>query len=461
AASVVGFYREALGRILFEDVGFFTGDPVCSLRVLQERGRDALEGHDIPGIGRVWMTECLWERGDRDLLHIRSADCFRHIEELHLPLGEGELLQAKLKVSVAGKSTRPVTVNIRVPSRIEVSQRRHEPQIERLLTRIGIHDPGARSARSDLWSLYPWRLSREEWRSAFGRETDALIERRVLVPVRLHAVRSASEPAAGRALRAHEVSDGEYYAVSIMPGVPSRSVTPTDLDGFELNPERLREELRSRLGITGAALAWDGRGEVLDLGEIELGDHRLRLSYALRAPQNGVGSTLRSGAGGAHPVLLVPSHGPRGNLDLPVAPVESPLPSRKDAIRAAIAAAGLTHVVPAEFSAPDGVTLVVDSQHGVIWFDGIKIPELKPGTHPFRFVELLARRSPDAVSKKALTADLSGARDDGDTVVRQAKFKACGLIRQALARVGRSLDGDPFPTAGVGAYRCALASYVV
>ena len=103
-ASIVEFYRRTLGRILFNDGEFFSGEPLCNLRVLQERGRSALENHGIANIGRVWMTECIWERGDRNLLHIRSADCFRAIEELKLPLLEGELIQAKLKLEVIGKS---------------------------------------------------------------------------------------------------------------------------------------------------------------------------------------------------------------------------------------------------------------------------------------------------------------------------------------------------------------------
>jgi RHS repeat-associated protein len=37
------------------------------------------------------MTECLWERGDRELFQIRSTDCFRSMEELGLPLTQGNV----------------------------------------------------------------------------------------------------------------------------------------------------------------------------------------------------------------------------------------------------------------------------------------------------------------------------------------------------------------------------------
>ena len=156
-SSMVECYRRVLGLTLFKDEDFFDGNAVCSLKVLQERGREALDSHEVFGVGRIRMTECLWERGDRDLLQIRSNDCFRSIEELDLNVKEGVFIQAKLKCDVVGKSTRPVTVNIRVPSRIEISQRSQETLIERVLDAVGIRNAAPRSATVSLWALHPWR----------------------------------------------------------------------------------------------------------------------------------------------------------------------------------------------------------------------------------------------------------------------------------------------------------------
>lgn len=460
APSIVPFYRRALGRVLFGDEEFFTGAPVCSLRVLQERGREALERHDVPGIGRVRMTECLWERGDGDLVHIRSSDCFRNIEELRLPLSQGQLIQAKLKVEVAAKSTRPVTVSVRVPSRIDVRQRSYEPLIEHYLTRIGVRDAKLQSAEIDLWSLHPWRHAPALWRTVFGRETDGLVERGVLSPVRLQAVSSPEVPDAGKALRAHELPDHEFYGVATDPAIPARSLTLTDLDGLELDPERLRQELRSRLAIQTPAVAWSAADDVLDLGVLELSGHRIHLHYALRPPQPGLGERLRMRSPGAHPVLLIPSR-PYGGSDLPTAMLETPLPSREQAVRAAVAAAGLTDAVPALLSAPDGARLVVDTVRGTVWVDGIEITGLKPDTQPFKFVEMLARRAPSPVSAWEITSTLSGARKDDTTAARQAKRNAGNIIREALARAGRSVESELFPICGKAAYRCPLVSYVV
>ncbi|MGZ3617389.1 MAG: hypothetical protein ACXVAV_10325, partial [Ktedonobacteraceae bacterium] len=138
AASIVQCYRRIFGGVLFGDETFFDGPPVCSLSVLQERGREALVGHRVFGVGSIRMTECVWELGDRERLNFHAADCFDSIESLNLSLNEGQLLQAKFKVEITGKSARPVTVTIRVPSRIEISQVKYETLINEVLAAIGI-----------------------------------------------------------------------------------------------------------------------------------------------------------------------------------------------------------------------------------------------------------------------------------------------------------------------------------
>ena len=458
AASVVEFYRRAFGRVLFDDEMFFMGEPACNLRVLQERGRAAFANHGVYGVGHVWMTECLWERGDRELLHIRSGDCFRHIEELRLPITDGTLLQAKMKLQIAGKSTRPVTVTVRVPSRIEVTQKRHEGLVDQFLTTIGIRGARTRAAEADLWSLYPWRHPAAVWRSIFRGDTDTLITSGVLVPIQLQSVASPDLPGAGRVLAAQAVSDGEFYGVSRIPEVPSRSLSATDLDGLELNVEQFRRHLRSLLDISGASVPASNGQELLDLGVVEVGTQRLRLTYALRQPPSGAGDALRRLAAAAHAVLLMPTGQPDSS-ELAKVVLDRPIPKRLQVVRDAVAACGLTESVSAVFTAPDLARLVVDSKSGSVWIDGVQIDGFTLGTQPFRFVEMVARQCPTVVPTNALVKELSEGRQDGDTVVRHAKLAANKLIRAAM-KTANCACSDPFPSAG-GGYRCALQSYVV
>lgn len=458
ATSMVDFYRRTLGAILFGDQAFFDGTSVCSLDVITQRGRSALENHNVFCVGRVWMTECLWERGDRNLLSFRSSDCFRSIEELNLTLTEGRLLQAKLKVEVIGKSTRPVTVNIRVPSRIEVSQKSHEYLIEKLLKAVGIYSAAAPVSTVSCWSLYPWRHPIAVWRTLLGKDTDELIQNGVLNPTRLESAAAAENPAAGRVLSAHPLSEGEYYGVSQTDEIPSRTLSATDLDGFELIPEKLRLHLRSRFGIVNGGSVWDG-GETLELGFIKLGVQDIHVVYALRQPAPGIGAHMRAHSNGALSVLLIPAC-ETYKSELASVPLDSALPSTKDVIRGAISACSLADSTPAIHCCPDGARLVVDTRHKKVWIDEVELAGLQPDSQPFRFVEAMAR-SQGPVSSEQLSSTLSPGRLDGNTTARQAKTQVKKILTEAMGAAGRSFDEDPFPSAGQGSYRCAFPAYVV
>ena len=130
---MVEVYRRLAGRVLFGDDNFFDGAPVCSLQVLLEDGRSALNQHRVYGVGKIWMTDCVWERGDGQRVTIHAQDCFDAIDGLNLNLTEGELLQAKLRMQVSGRSARPLIVSVRTPSRIEVNQPQHEGLVNEVL----------------------------------------------------------------------------------------------------------------------------------------------------------------------------------------------------------------------------------------------------------------------------------------------------------------------------------------
>lgn len=458
APSVVEFYRRALGSVLFGDEDYFSAERVCSLKPLQERGRTLLDQHNVVGISRVRLTEFVWERGDRTVVHLRSPDCFHQIEELGLPIAEGTLLQAKLRLDVIGKSTRPTTVTVRTPSRFDVSKRQHEELAETFLRSIGIVGGAPNSIAPDLWSLYPWRHPIAVWRRLFGRDTDALVAAGALLPIQLDAIQSPESPAAGLTLVPHTIGPAEFYGVSTDLAVPSRSLSATDLDGLELDPERLRQELRRRLCLSGSAALWNGQEHVLDLGVADVGDVQLRLGYAVRPPDPSTEQQMTQAAAGGPYALLIPSP---AYAALPLhAVLPSPLPTGDVAVRLGLAAAGLLGRVAAVHVAPVGARLIVDRRRGMIWIDRVYIDKLRPGTQPFRFVEHMAQASGD-VSTQELTDLLSGARDDGNLTARQAKVAAKKAIQSAVRAAGLADVEEPFPSGATGTYRCALPSYVV
>ena len=461
ASSMVEFYRGTLARVLFGDEDFFSGDAVCSLAVLQQQGRAALDNHGVFGISQVRLTEIVWECGDRSYLTLRDRDCFGLIERHHLSLAEGTFVQARLKVDVIGKSTRPVVVTVRVPSRIEVSQRKHERLMDELLDAIGIRMAAAEANRSDFWSLYPWHHPLSIWREVFGATTDTLVQDRVLQPVQLQAVEHPDHPGAGRVLRVEQITEFDFHGVSEVPEVPSRSLSATDVEGLQLAPELFRQYLRTTLGITKGGRVWNVNDELLHLGWIYVGEERLYLAYAIRQPRQAVELRMRIGANGAHSILLVPAFQPDKSA-LATVTLSGPIPTRQQVIRDGAATCGFLDRLAAIFRAPESAELVVDKRLKKVWICGEEVQDLRPDSQQFHFVEMLAGSNGAPVSSEAITRALSEARflTDGTTTARQAKSRAKKLITQALEAADATDTSDPFPSAGTGFYRCRLRSFV-
>ena len=456
-ARLVDSYVRLVGEALFGDPTFFVGEAACTLAPLQEKGRAALTEHNLPGVGLVWMTECTWQRGDRRVHQIRSHDCFDDIEALGLPIvTEGKLVEVKLKVQVAEKGTRPATVTVRLPGKITVTPSRHERLAHQYLEEIGVRCHVGTGPALDLWSLHPWRHPPPTWRALLGDRADELVRADALVSVELESVEHPDLD--GASLGIHSVGDGQYYGVGSGDEVPSKSLSATDVEGLELDLVAFGVFLGEQLELPEGQVRTI-ETNVLDLGSMVLGGHSFRPFYLLNTPADGLGARLRTKAPGESVVLLVPRGRTTGS-DLAAAELSHPVPSKRALERALVFACELQGQVPAIHYAREGARLVVDTTHGAVWVDRVKVDGLTPDTHPFKFVEMLARASPRAVSSADVSAKLSPNRDDDTTAARHAKRDAKKAIAAALASAGREPIGDPFPSAA-RAYRCALPADVV
>lgn len=455
-AGLVQSYVRLAGQAIFEDPTFFVGEAACTLSPLQVKGRRALEEHDLAGVGRVWMTECTWRRGDRRVHRICSQDCFEDIESLGLPIAaEGRLIEVKLKLQIAEKGTRPATVTIRLPGKITVTPSRHEGLAHRYLEQIGVRCRVGAGLGLDFWSLHPWRHPTATWRAVLGSRVEEFASCGALVSVELESI--AHPDIDGATLGIHAVNQDQYYGVATSGEVSSRSLSTTDVEGLELDLGAfgvlLGEQLELQKGQVRLVEA-----NVLDLGPVVLGAHTIRPYYLLSTPTAGLGARLRTRAAGEHVVLLVP-RGRTPGSDLATAELSDPVPSRRALERALVLSCGLQGQVPAIHYAREGARLVVDTGHGAVWVDGVRVEGIAPDTHPFKFVELLARAAGVAVSSAELSTALSPYRTDSPA--RHAKSDAKKAIAAALAAVGREPVEDPFPSAARGAYRCAMPADVV
>lgn len=458
SASIVEFYRKIFGRVLFNDDSFFYGDPVCSLRVLQDEGRSSLQRHRVNGVGRIWMTDCLWERGDGQRVTLHARDCFDTIDELKLNIAEGELLQAKFRMEVTGKSSRPVVVSVRAPSRIEVSQGQHESLVNEVLEDIGIRNAKPLVPSADLWSLLPGRHPNATWRVLAGSDMDALVTAGALKKIQLNSIAAPGHQGAGRVLQAENVSRGEFIGVSNVAEIPSQSLSATHLDGFDFDARAFQTHVRGIWGLTEtpAGLSDDG---LLDLGVLTAGSYTFRLSYALRQPPANAADVINGRAAGVRTVILLPTTA----ADVPGVPsVLMPrlLPAKNALIRAIASKLSLTDQLPAVLTAPDNARLIVDTKRGEIFFDRVHVTGLTTGTHPFHFTELVARNAPRPVPSDDLVRVLSSGRSDGDQTARTAKSKAKKAIEDALQAAGVASFEDPFRPEN-GSYRLTVIPHVV
>lgn len=295
------------------------------------------------------------------------------------------------------------------------------------------------------------------WRTLFRRATDGLVEGGALRAIRLESIVHPEHPGAGRVLSAQSSgAGGEVYGVSQVEEIPSRSLSATDLDGFELDIEQFGKMLRSNLGIQGVHPAWD-KGPLLNLGRVQVGVNHLHFFYAVRECHPPFGEQVKRVAG-ATPVVLIPA-ARTIETDLSVVRLQTALPTRQETLREALVASCLEDRTPAVFLAQDGIRLVVDLKLKKVWIDGVEIDTLKPDSHPFNFVTLMAKSAPQPVSSHEISAKLSN-RDDENTAARQAKKDAKTFISQAMTAAGRKWSDDPFPSGGPGCYRCALTSFV-
>jgi hypothetical protein len=329
--------------------------------------------------------------------------------------------------------------------------------VNEVLEAIGVRNSRRAAREANLWTLHPWRHPIPTWRGVWGKDTDTLANAVVLKKVLLDAIAAPGHPGAGRVHQAEQISRGEFFGRSDTPEIPSRSLSTTDLDGLELDISALQAHLRGLVGLSGNVATPSDDG-LLDLGVLELGDLQIHLTYALRQPPPNAAAIVAARANGARVALLLPV---AANEVPGISSVilQNPLPAKNALIRSIAAKLALTEQLPAILTAPDAARLVVDTCRGTIWFDRIVIPDLKKNEHPFRFVELLARNAPNAVSKADLNEYLSPGRKEDDGAARAAKSKAKRTVEAAVRANGVQFD-DPFHPES-GGYRLTVPAYVV
>lgn len=430
-------YRNVLGSLLANATDHFSGENICSLRPLQQHGRALFERHRVPGILHVDVVELRWRRGDRDKIWVRGRDCFTLLHDLGARLNEGELVEARLSVSFAGGGRRG-NVSLKVPNRIDIKAGAHEALVERLLDEAGVRGVfGEDDEPRDHWSLHPWRMTERDWRRHVRTDFDRLLRQKTLRPAHLDASTHPDHPAAVGALDIEAANASTIVGTSEDPAIGLRTLTSSDVAGYELDVERVAGEIAAALELDGV-VAEIATG-VWSLGRRSLSSTvTLAVFIAMRRPSGDAGSVIRDAGRGARSLLLVP-RGCSSEIEIPQLPCFVPSGPYEGLIGAAVEQLELRdEVAPPVWIRDD---LILDPSRGTAWYRRVELTKLRVDTHPFTFAIAVAQAGGRLVKKEDLNALLSRARGDED-VAKKAKSDFITAVKASFDAAGLECPAD-------------------
>ncbi len=450
-------YRQIAGSLLSDDQEFFTNENICTLRPLQGRGR-ALFEFLPPEIFIIDVVELRWRRGDRGKLLLQDRDCLALVEEFGIRMTEGKLIEARLSVTFAGAARRG-SVSIKVPNRIEINAGMHEALIESVLDEVGIRGQFDDSGQQlTVWSLYPWREPAERWRKCLGIDFDGLAEQGLLRAIRMESTTPPDHPAATGALTVVPLGNSLLVGVSEDPAINLRTLTVSDVEGFELDGRRLADRFQAELHLVGPVAEVDDG--ILLLGHLTLSESvTISLFLALREPSADAEQRIRGAAQSMHVALIAPL-GCRGDLGVPQ--VTTSLRAQPDGrlLPRVIERLKLQDVLDPPLWARE--ELIFHEERGQVWFKGELLTKLTAGTSPYKFALEVARAKGRLVTKNELNDLLSASRTDGETA-RAAKLGFLRALKNSFEAAGKA---NPPEAKGIFAspnhgYRINVTSLVI
>jgi hypothetical protein len=423
-------YRSLFGKLVANEEAFFTNENICSLAELQKRGREIFDQH-FSGIVRVDVVELRWRRGDRDKIWVHGRDCFKVLSDLGAQLTEGGLTDAKLTVSFAGGG-RHGHVSLRTPNQIVINAGVNRELIERMLDQVGIRGTfGDDDVVQDFWSRYPWRMPESTYRRVLPGEFDRLLREKTIRPTVLESVAHPDHPAATGVLQVVNVDRQTTIGASEDPAIPSRTLTSSDIAGYEIDYGKIARDV-------AGALQLEGNTTEIESGLWLLGRRGLTPTttiaafLATRAVKATTAAVVQAASPGATPVLLYPKccscHTSLQSVGcaLPAGPHEHILGGIVQQLHLE------NDVEPHVYMGED---FIIDIRRGQAWFRGALLSELKPDTHPFKLLRLLASTPGCIVSKESINNNLSPSRMD-DLVAKQAKSDLLKIIKNGLTAAG-------------------------
>ena len=449
-------YRDSMGALLAGDDQFFAGENVCSLRPLQLQGNALFESNHVLGITHVEVVNLLWRRGERDKIWISGRDCFRILKDLGARLLEGELIEARLKVRFSDGG-RPGNVTLKVPNIIEINASKPH-LVEQLLDAAGLRgsfeDDGI---PRNFWSEYPWRLKEAEWRRRLGNDFDRLLKSGLLRPVTLTTVEHPDHPHAGRALEVEDIAPGLAIGVSADPAIGVRTVTASDVQGYELHVPAVAHEIKISLGLDGTCAEIAPNAGVWSLGTRGFGpDMSFAAFLVTREFSAATTAQILAATGAATPLALYPMNcrAIDGVGSTPCRLPQGPYDGLLEEVVRGLKWQG--RISPTIWSTAD---LVVDVPNGSMFYNRVPL-NIAADTRAFRFGTALANAQGNIVTDESLSRELSPGRLDPKNLAKDAKREFVNAINASFKSAGKEQPSERIVERAGNGYRLVRTAKV-
>lgn len=441
--KIVAAYRSIFGELVKNDPDFFSGENICSLKVIQEYGESVLRDNLGSRIQKIVLTELKWQGADQGSFLVKGKNCFKVLNDLRVNLTVGELVEAKLKFQMAA-DLKPVRVTIVVPWKIEIHDERYELVISRFLEKVGIKGNFNQREERTFWQLYPWEYTEPEWNQLIGNEHFNILRKAILFDsVDLEGVRLSDHQSADIHMTVEHLERNTIVGYGENPDVGVRVLTPSDIDGYKLNIQKVAERLAQSIGAEGGVRVVE-RG-LWALGAIALNDSlRVKIFFATEQPSENSLNFAQVTDG----VLLVPS-GCEYSGAITVIPINVTGLYFEEVVADLIRALGLEgEVCPSLHTDSD---LILQPSKNKAWYKKVEIPGANFSEHPFKLALHLVQTGKDVVTHDELNTILSPSNPDG-RVASKAKadfikkvkdaFDVSGIDRpEEISRIFKSVSG--------------------
>jgi hypothetical protein len=453
-------YREAVGAELFGDAACFSNAPTYTLDPLCERGRAALDARALAAqIADVRLVAIAWDSHARELQTIEGHDCFDALERDGVRLRGAHVHMARVRFATRAGKGRNSGFTIWPPHGVRIPKGEHAGLVRDVIYAFGFATPI--KARRDLWNAHDALLTEAAWRAIAGeRAFEAWRARGILVAEQVRAVAHDAHEAEGRALIALPVErePGAFYGVSAAPLVPSKSLAPSEMAAWRLDPKKLARAIGDALGLAGAPRVFERPG-LIDAGSFVAGGRAVRVVVVLAEVGDGaheVGERLRELRKGESIVAIVPQ-GRRAELDIAEVALADWAPPFDGLLASIVRALGIGDALGPLALAPPGTRLVIDAKNLRAWLDGVEMTRLRE--RHVRLLLVLAKRGAPVPSKEADDEVSPGADGAARDAKRELPELFAASFKDAKKKGPRDLDAIVVREGRRG-YRLAVAAFV-